>query len=118
MDFLSQAIRQSSLASSLALILLSLVLLRILRTCYLSPLRKFPGPFLYPTTDIWRLVYTYRQIRNPQLWIDMHRKYGEVVRLGPDMLSFGSPEAARDIYGAGKNFKKVRISFWSIRIVI
>jgi len=109
MESLLQYLRQSSLVASLAVILLSTVLFRILRTCLFSPLRKFPGPFWYPTTDIWRLIYTYRQIRNPQLWIDMHRKYGDVVRLGPEMLSFGTPEAARDIYGAGKNFKKVKL---------
>lgn len=31
----------------------------------------------------------------------MHKKYGEVVRLGPDRLTFISPQAWRDISGAG-----------------
>jgi hypothetical protein len=37
----------------------------------------------------------------------LHKKHGEIVRLGPKMLSFSSPDAVKDIYGPGKNFVKV-----------
>ncbi|KAF3407864.1 hypothetical protein DPV78_000465 [Talaromyces pinophilus] len=39
--------------------------------------------------------------------VDLHRQYGPVVRLGPRMLSFSTPEAIQVIYGSGKKFKKV-----------
>ena len=92
---------------SLFSIFLGLLFVRVLQTNFFSPLRKFPGPFWAPLTNVWRLVYTYRIIHSDRLWLDIHGKYGDVVRLGPNMLSFGSAKAARDIYGAGKNFKKV-----------
>ena len=39
--------------------------------------------------------------------IHMHEKYGDVVRIGPNVLSFRQPQAIKDIYGPGKQFKKV-----------
>lgn len=39
--------------------------------------------------------------------IHMHEKYGDIVRMGPNVLSFSQPQAIRDIYGPGKQFKKV-----------
>jgi hypothetical protein len=39
--------------------------------------------------------------------VHMHEKYGDVVRMGPNVLSFGQPQAIKDIYGPGKQFKKV-----------
>ena len=40
------------------------------------------------------------------IFIDLHRKYGPVVRIAPNELSFASPQAARDILTAGKGFDK------------
>ena len=88
---------------------LGFLLLKILQAQLLSPLRKFPGPFWGSVTDFWRFIYTYRIRHSSRPWVDIHREYGDVVRIGPNMLSFGSPEAARDIYGAGKKFKKVNM---------
>ncbi|MCJ1386172.1 hypothetical protein MMC17_009298 [Xylographa soralifera] len=38
--------------------------------------------------------------------IDLHEKYGDIVRMGPNVLSFGKPEAIKDIYGVGKAWNK------------
>ena len=32
-------------------------------------------------------------------YVDLHRRYGETVRVSPNKLSFAQPEAIRDIYG-------------------
>ena len=104
---LASVFGQRPVIYSLTSAFLGLLLARLLQTNFFSPLRQFPGPFWAPVTDVWRLIYTYRIMHSDRLWIDIHRKYGDVVRLGPNMLSFGSVKAARDIYGAGKNFKKV-----------
>ena len=112
MELLSPSLSHYSTLSSLLALGVGFLLLRILQTHIYSPLKKFPGPFLGSLTDWWRLVYSYRILHSSQPWIDIHRKYGDIVRLGPDMLSFGSAEAARDIYGAGKNFKKVDAESW------
>ena len=42
--------------------------------------------------------------------VDMHEKYGDVVRMAPNVLSFRQPQAIKDIYGAGKHYKKVSSS--------
>lgn len=34
--------------------------------------------------------------------LELHRKYGDVVRVGPNELSFASPESFKDIYGHAK----------------
>lgn len=41
--------------------------------------------------------------------IHLHNKYGDVVRVGPNVLSFAQPKAIKDIYGPGKVWEKVRI---------
>ncbi|EMD61120.1 hypothetical protein GGP41_010023 [Bipolaris sorokiniana] len=67
---------------------------------YFHPLRKFPGPRLAAATG---LVFSYKVLRGEEAaWeAEMHRKYGEVVRLGPNRLSYVTPEAWKDIAGPG-----------------
>ncbi|KAL9069682.1 MAG: hypothetical protein Q9161_005383 [Pseudevernia consocians] len=38
--------------------------------------------------------------------IDVHEKHGDIVRMGPNLISFAKPEAIKDIYGAGKAWDK------------
>ncbi len=69
-------------------------------------LNRYPGPFLASLTDWWRFCIVYG--RRPEVThIRLHRKHGDVVRLGPSVLSFASPAAIKDIYGLKKGFKKV-----------
>jgi cytochrome P450 len=44
--------------------------------------------------------------------VDLHRKYGPVVRIGPNEVSFSSPQVARNILSAGKRFYKT--DFYSV----
>ena len=68
-------------------------------------LNKYPGPFLASLTDLWRFVNVWR--RRPDIThIKLHRKHGDIVRLGPNTLSFGNPLALKAIYG-NKGFIKV-----------
>ena len=39
--------------------------------------------------------------------LKLHREHGDIVRLGPNMLSFGDPKALKVIYGLNKGFIKV-----------
>ncbi|KAI8627470.1 cytochrome P450 [Xylariaceae sp. FL1651] len=70
----------------------------------LHPLRSYPGPLLAKLTDghagiyalAWRLhLVTYQD----------HRKYGPVMRHGPDRLVFNTVAAYRDIYKSDKTTK-------------
>jgi hypothetical protein len=70
-------------------------------------LNKYPGPLLAGLTDWWRFFDVYG--RRPDIThIRLHRKHGDVVRLGPNSLSFADPRAIKQIYGLNKGFVKVR----------
>ncbi len=87
-------------------ILLAVVFACLARNRYHNGLNKYPGPFLASLTDWWRFVDVYR--RRPELsHIALHKKYGQVVRLGPNTLSFSDPDALKTIYGLNKGFIKV-----------
>jgi hypothetical protein len=69
-------------------------------------LNKHPGPFLASITDWWRFWIVLR--RRPEVQhIELHAKHGDVVRLGPNALSFANPQALKTIYGLNKGFIKV-----------
>ena len=71
-------------------------------------LNKYPGPFLARLTDWLRFYKVYK--RRPEVWhLDLHAKYGDVVRLGPNDLSFADPKALKTIYGLNKGFTKVSV---------
>lgn len=87
----------------------SLLLLYLSLNYFYNSLNVFPGPFWAHLTDIWR--YMDVKGRRPELThIALHRKYGDVVRLGPRTLSFADPKAAKVIYGLNKGFTKVLTS--------
>ena len=72
-------------------------------------LQKYPGPFFASLTDWWRFWDVWG--RRPDITqIRLHKENGDVVRLGPNVLSFASPKALKDIYGLNKGFTKVKIS--------
>lgn len=70
----------------------------IIYNIWFHPLAKYPGPKFAAASG---LVYIYNYEKgNAVHWIDkLHRQYGEVVRLGPDRLSYIIPECWKDIYG-------------------
>lgn len=89
--------------------LVVLAVTRLLFFHYKHGFSKYNGPFLASFTDMWRMFYAYSRKYQPPM-IDVHEKYGDTVRLGPNMISFAKPEAIKDIYGAGKAWDKVRTS--------
>ncbi|KAL5403457.1 hypothetical protein PMIN06_009756 [Paraphaeosphaeria minitans] len=65
---------------------------------YFHPLAKFPGPKLAAISILWK-VFHWTSGDWPHRLIKAHRKYGDVVRTGPNELSFASAESWKDIYG-------------------
>ncbi|KAK0392637.1 hypothetical protein NLU13_2132 [Sarocladium strictum] len=65
---------------------------------YLSPLRHYPGPKLWA---ISRLPRNYVNLKGRLAWKirDLHDRYGPVVRIAPDELSYTSGAAWKKIYG-------------------
>ncbi|KAL9013189.1 MAG: hypothetical protein Q9173_002099 [Seirophora scorigena] len=68
-----------------------------IRNAYFHPLSKFPGPKSAAATPI---PFVKALVKGEVVkWVtDLHAKYGEVVRITPDELSFISPSAWQDIY--------------------
>ncbi|KAI1138331.1 cytochrome P450 [Hypoxylon sp. FL0543] len=69
-----------------------------IRNIYFHPLSGFPGPFLARASLWWRFIHT--GSGKIHLSIEkLHRKYGPVVRVSPNELSFASVESWKAIYG-------------------
>lgn len=82
--------------------------LYLLRNRYRNGLHRYPGPFMASLTDWWRFWDVYGR-RAEVTHIRLHERYGDVVRLGPNVLSFSDPKALKSIYGLNKGFVKVRL---------
>jgi cytochrome P450 len=68
-------------------------------------LQKYPGHPLAHVTDWWRFYDVYK--RRPDIThLALHRKHGDIVRLGPNALSFANPKAIKQIYGLNKGMVK------------
>lgn len=68
-------------------------------------LQKYPGPFLASLTDWWRFFDVLG--RRPDITHNvLHKKHGDIVRYGPNALSFADPQALKTIYGLNKGFIK------------
>ncbi|PKY02578.1 cytochrome P450 [Aspergillus campestris IBT 28561] len=70
-----------------------------------NSLHVFPGPFWAHFTDLWRYLDV-KGRRPERTHIELHRQYGDIVRLGPRTLSFADPKAIKVIYGLNKGFTK------------
>lgn len=75
---------------------------------HLHPLRNAPGPPLSAFTTLPHFVAVSRGELNNYLR-RLHERYGEMVRIAPDELSFVDPDALRDIYGHGVKGTEGRI---------
>ncbi|CAJ2506231.1 Uu.00g003610.m01.CDS01 [Anthostomella pinea] len=68
--------------------------------CISSPLRKLPGPTLTLFTS-WVLKYHEFRANRTRYIHSLHLKYGPVVRIAPNEVSFASLEGVKEIYGSG-----------------
>ena len=71
-------------------------------------LRHIPGPSLAALTDWWLFVKTWTGTDMKQLSTELHRKYGPVVRLGPNRVIFSDPGAISIVFGTTHPYEKVR----------
>lgn len=74
-----------------------------------NPLNKYPGPFLAGFTNWWRLYQT-RTGKYHEIIYDLHKKYGPIVRIGPNTLDLDYPELIKTIYSTDGKWLKVRSS--------
>lgn len=75
-------------------------------TVFFHPLSRFPGPLLHRVS---RLPYVYRLVKGTLTLdaLEMHQRYGDIVRVAPDELFFAHPDAWSDIHKkTGKQMDK------------
>ncbi|KAI0146012.1 cytochrome P450 3A13 [Hypoxylon sp. NC0597] len=78
---------------------LVLALLYIWR-CIASPLRTIPGPTISLFSS-WTLKYHEFHAHRTRYVHHLHQRYGPVVRIAPNEVSFASLEGVKEIYGSG-----------------
>ncbi|KAK3368682.1 cytochrome P450 [Podospora didyma] len=81
------------------------LLLYLLTSYVRSPLRQYPGPALAKYTNLWRLYHTMQG--SWHLVIDQaHKKYGPVVRIGPNVLDVDYPSMLKTIFNVKAEWRK------------
>ena len=88
------------------LVFLVLYLAQVLYYCYAHPLREVPGPFLARFSQAWRNFHYLRGTWLEDV-VNLHEKYGKVVRIAPNEVSFVDVGGLRALYGHGKPSQKV-----------
>ncbi|PMD67138.1 cytochrome P450 monooxygenase-like protein [Hyaloscypha bicolor E] len=92
-----------AMLSYLASLIASILTYRI----FFHPLRHFPGPF---TAKLTKLSHVLRLLEKSDNYIQadqLHKEYGDVVRIGPNELSIKIPEIVPLIYGPGSKCSKI-----------
>ncbi|KAI1432335.1 cytochrome P450 [Xylaria sp. CBS 124048] len=68
--------------------------------CASSPLRVLPGPRISLFTSLVLKYQEFRALRTRYIH-SLHLRYGPVVRIAPNEVSFASLEGIKEIYGSG-----------------
>ncbi|GJD03524.1 isotrichodermin C-15 hydroxylase [Colletotrichum higginsianum] len=89
-----------SLAGLLASVAIASAAIYIIYQRYFHPLAAYPGPFWASITDLWQ-VNEFLSLRQPYNLTDLHQRYGEFVRYGPDKLSITAEEVVPLVYQKG-----------------
>lgn len=79
----------------------------IIYTRYFTGISHIPGPFSASISNFWKISAAWHQ-EMPKRNIALHRKYGPLVRIGPNMISVDDPAALSTIYGFKPIYLKAR----------
>jgi hypothetical protein len=86
----------------------ALALLMIFPLARYWKLSHIPGPFWARFTGFWLAFKFWREETFHDIAIDLDKRYGPVVRYGPNSVLFSDPSAIPIIYGTTKAFLKAR----------
>ncbi|KAI2638933.1 cytochrome P450 [Hypomontagnella submonticulosa] len=80
---------------------------------YFSPLAKIPGPKIAALTTWYNAYYDLWQ-RGQYVWVveEMHRKYGPVVRIRPDVVHINDPAFIEKVYSQSPKHRRER--YWTV----
>jgi len=80
-------------------ILLAFAIKQLVYNVFIHPLRDFPGPIAHRASVLPSVLMLWSG-RQHILLKNLHDRYGPVVRVGPNELSFIDPKAWSDMYGS------------------
>ena len=83
-------------------------LLQYLRQVFRSDLKKIPGPKWARVTVFWR-PWVLRHGKAPDVYHELHQRYGPLVRTAPGVVSISDPKAITSIYGIGTKYYKASL---------
>ncbi|OTA63622.1 cytochrome P450 [Hypoxylon sp. EC38] len=95
----------SFLCRHIASILTILFLSHYVRNYFARGVSSIPGPFWAKFTNLWRYLDVARG-HAENTHIDLHRRYGQYVRIGPNVVSVCNIDALKNIYGINKGYQK------------
>lgn len=76
----------------------TLQVVHCIQILFLSPLRRYPGPFIAKFSVFW-LAKQCRHARRSAAVMEQHKRHGDFVRVGPNHVSINTPEAVAEVYG-------------------
>ncbi|USP74120.1 hypothetical protein yc1106_01394 [Curvularia clavata] len=87
---------------------------RLVYSISLHPLRKIPGPFAAKLTELWRTWKLSQGNWHIDI-LELHRKYGPVVRVAPNEVAFIDKVGLTKVYGHLSSAKKTPwYSVWDV----
>jgi hypothetical protein len=75
-----------------------IVIFYLIYNSFIHPLSSIPGPLLARFSSGW-LVHHARKGDMHHTMISLHKKFGKLVRTGPNEISTSDPDAIKVIYG-------------------
>ncbi|KAJ6075992.1 cytochrome P450 [Penicillium canescens] len=102
------------MAQGLLIAAFLVLFIHLLRNKYGRGLAMLPGPWLAAYTGLWR----WKDVRSGkahQRAIELHRKYGPIVRIGPHHVSISDPQEIKNIYGLKSGYTKT--AFYPIQSI-
>lgn len=96
----------SFLVQHSASIVIFLVIVHFTRNHLTSGVSSVPGPFLAGLSNFWRFIDVANGHAEASLY-KLHKKYGDYVRLGPNVVSVWDLDSLKVIYGINKGYQKV-----------
>ncbi|KAF2087657.1 flavonoid 3',5'-hydroxylase [Saccharata proteae CBS 121410] len=109
LDLKSSAVLSKLTAGNVFLGLVAFVVFKLLHQIihyrFVHPLSRFPGPFWASVTRLW-IAYHNLKEDECQVELDLHKKYGPVVRITPTLLLVTDSKKLPEIYNRHANKSK------------
>ncbi|KAI1483449.1 cytochrome P450 [Daldinia eschscholtzii] len=102
---ISKTLFSLPLSLTVASLLVFGIVSRLLWNRFRKDLRDIPGPKIAAYTGLWRWLDV-RSGQAHKTHIKLHRKYGSLVRIGPNHVSISDPREINHIYGPKSKYIK------------